>query len=233
MLVKFLRIFALIIVHGMIYTHAQSAISINACDNISVNGYMVFGIGNDPTMVTGTDHNIACADAVRQYFRDTTGVYARRSLSMTNTGSGAATYNQVTGVFNIPNTTYTPYVPAIYDSVIRTLNSAFVVSSTKEAYLCYSVKISVAISLSLGAASSGRLTPQHKAPGGSYWINMPFIENSPTLTGLGILSVGLLQANTYQFNCFVPPGDSVKFTTSYTGTLGNVTFTLGYGQDRY
>lgn len=227
---KFLRLFFLIFVHGLFFTSAQSAVSISNTDNLNVGGYMIYGAGNDPTMSAATPNRIACGDAIKRFVKDTAPVYSRNSLSMTTTGTGAASYTPATGVFNIP--TYSLYVPTIYDSVIRTVNVPFVVSS-KEAYLCYEVKITIAVSVSLGAASSGRLTPYHKAPGGAYWKAMPYVENAPTLTGLGILSVGLLQGNTYQFNCYIPPGDSVLFSTSAAGAVGNVTFNLLYGQDRY
>ncbi len=70
---------------------------------------------------------------------------ARASFSLTTTGSGAATYNSTTGVFNVP--TYSPASLSINDAPGRTLVTAtnatgFQVSSTRNADVCYEGSIS-------------------------------------------------------------------------------------------
>lgn len=228
------------VLHGI---NAQSATSV-----IAVGGVVITGFGDDSTMVASTASNIASAHAIKKYIQDSVKANMGTITSVTAGAGLSGGVITTSGTISMPNTgtpdTYdkvttdaqgritSGYNPTIYDSVIRSLNTAYLISA-KESFLCYSIKIGVSISISLGTASSGRLTPQHKSPGGSYWINLPYVENAPTLSGLGILTVGLLQSTVLQFNCTIPAGDSVKFQTSTTGTAGNVTFTLLYGQDKY
>jgi len=73
---------------------------------------------------------------------------ARSAISLTTTGtSGAATYNASTGVLNVP--TYA--APARSQaSATRTLNSAFQISATRDAFVSYSVQTTVTASIGGG-----------------------------------------------------------------------------------
>lgn len=66
---------------------------------------------------------------------------ARSAISLTTTGSGAATYNSTTGVLNVP-TPSAPAAQSINDSPGRTLvtttsSAGFQISATRNALACY------------------------------------------------------------------------------------------------
>lgn len=58
---------ALLIVLSRIIPVSAGQVSINASDQVMIGGYIVNDIGSDSTMLTGTNHNVACAIAVKQY----------------------------------------------------------------------------------------------------------------------------------------------------------------------
>lgn len=72
---------------------------------------------------------------------------ARTAISLTTSGSGAATYNPGTGILNVPN--LTP-VARSQSSVSRSLNSVFQVSATRDSLVSYSVQITVTASIAGG-----------------------------------------------------------------------------------
>lgn len=113
--------------------------------------------------------------------------------------------------------------PTIYNNPTRSLNTAFTISSTGEAWFCYSIQIAVTVTVTLNA-TQGTVTPQYSVNGGTSWVNLPTISYIPSLVGVGLLTSQVLQVNG-----FVPKGALVKLVTSGTGA----TFTILNTQERY
>jgi len=73
---------------------------------------------------------------------------ARNAISLTTTGSGAATYNSSTGVLNVP--TPAGAVTPSQASATRSLNTIYQVSSTRPALAFYSVQCTITATISGG-----------------------------------------------------------------------------------
>lgn len=136
------------------------------------------------------------------------------ALSLTATGtSGAATYSNTTGVFNIPiYATSTPTVDTI--SAARTFNTVYLMSSTK--YVDIRISAEVSCSLSLSGGQDGTITLQI-SPDASAWTTVGRIRGSNT----GTLTIGLSTAQITggQLSAIVPPNYYWKaITTNNTGT---------------
>lgn len=136
------------------------------------------------------------------------------ALSITTTGtSGAATYSNVTGVFNIPlYATSAPTVDTI--SSARTFNTAYLMSSTK--YVDVRVSAEITCALSLSGGQDGTITLQI-SPDASTWTTVSRLRGSNT----GTLTIGLAtsQITGGQLSVLVPPNYYWKaITTNNTGT---------------
>lgn len=116
---------------------------------------------------------------------------------------------------------YDPYIPTARTQApaSRSLNSAFIPSSTSDALVTYSVSISCNLSLSGGA--SGFVALEISANGTTGWTEVCRATNGNT----GTLTIGLntTQVNSAPLSAFVPAGYSVRLRTS------NTTGTPSYG----
>jgi len=140
---------------------------------------------------------------------------ARSAISLTTTGSGAATYNSSTGILNVP----TPAAAAApsQSAAMRTLNSAFQISTTRNTLVSYSVQLTVTASIAGG--QNGDVILEIASDSG-------FTSNVQTLaiTGLGqtyTLAVALqgVQPQTGVVSGFVPTGYYARLrTANNTGT---------------
>lgn len=112
---------------------------------------------------------------------------------------------------------------AIHNTITRTLNSSFQVSTTKDAVVRYTAKIVCALSLSGGQSGAISL---RISPDGSTWTTIGQIvnENSGSL----VIGVAINNTNGSQVTADVPLGWYVKLETSGTGT-----FTYLFGQETY
>lgn len=136
------------------------------------------------------------------------------ALSITTTGtSGAATYSNTTGIFNIPlYATSAPTVDTI--SSARTFNTAYLMSSTK--YVDVRVSAEITCALSLSGGQDGTITLQI-SPDASTWTTVSRLRGSNT----GTLTIGLStsQITGGQLSVIVPPNYYWKaITTNNTGT---------------
>lgn len=149
---------------------------------------------------------------------DLTGSYPNPTLISTGT---AGTYDKVTT--DSKGRVTSGYTPSITGGVTRSLNTAFTVSSTQEAYVCYSVQITVTLSLS---AITGTVTLQYSTNGGTSYVSLPAVAYTPPLAGLGLITSQIVQVNG-----FVPANALVKVTTA---TVAGVAYTIQpNGQERY
>lgn len=206
-----------------IFAISKGQATIVVMDKTILNGGTLTGGCTDSTGATATANLIYTSDLVPKVANYRIGqsvaVY-RSAFSLTNTGSGAATYNTSTGVFNMP--TFAQYVPVINSNVTRALNSAYTVSATEPAFLCYSIQISVTLALS---SLTGTVTLQYSTNGGSTYVSLPKVAFAPPAAGLGLLTSQIVQVNGY-----VPANALVKITTT---TIAGITYTYSDGQETY
>lgn len=149
---------------------------------------------------------------------------ARAAISVTTTGTGVATYNNSTGVLNVP--TYSLYVPSI-NAVTRTINSStFTPSTTLQATLNYSIQISC--TATIGGNAAGSVLLQYSTNGGSTWNNAGTVSNSNTVTLAIVLNSVTVQ--TCILTAIVPPNALCRLVPTTTGTT---TITYISGQEVY
>jgi hypothetical protein len=154
------------------------------------------------------------------------------NIVLTTTGtSGASTYNPSSASFNIPQysggTTYTAgngigiasnvisVVQPTISTPTRTLNTAFTISTTKAATVCYTVALSVTNPLILGT-STATSTLQYSTNGGSTWVN---VCQASASSGVGVtVTIALTQGQTSTLFGVLPANSLVKIVSATTGT---------------
>lgn len=145
---------------------------------------------------------------------------ARAAISLTTTGTGAASYNSSTGILNVP--TPTAYIPSI-NSVTRPINSTtFTPSSTLQATLNYCIQISC--TASIGSNASGSVLLQYSTNGGSSWNDAGTVRNSNTVTLAVALNSVTIQTAT--ISAAVPPNALCRLVPSSSGTT-SITWVSG------
>lgn len=149
------------------------------------------------------------------------------SSSTTTAGTGVAFGNGSNMGF---------YYPTQKDSVIRTLNTNFTISTGKQGFdifMNYTVEVAVAINLTT-TTTIATIKMQYSMNSGSSWVTVCTVKNAPNVSLLsGLISLNLLSDNTYQLQGYVPyNATTIRFVTSSTGT-GTITNTLFPGQERY
>lgn len=137
---------------------------------------------------------------------------ARSAVSLTTTGtSGAATYNSSTGVLNVPNYT-PPAVPARSQSAAtRPLNTAFQVSTTRDALVNYSVQCTITASIAGGQSCDVILEIATDAAFTAGVQTVGIIGTGQTYT-LAVAIQGV-QPQTAQVTGYVPAGYYARLRT--------------------
>lgn len=150
---------------------------------------------------------------------------ARTAISLTTTGtSGAATYNNSTGVLNVPVYAYTfsPSVTSIASGA-RNFNTAYQVSATNPSEIKVSSQISASLSLSGG--QGGEVYLEYSANGSTGWTLGGMISGSNT----GALTIGLstVQVTGGMLSVWLPTGYYWRLRTNNTTGTPTYTFTGG------
>jgi|GEM_PF-6094654 len=185
-----------------------------------------------PTIPTTTSQ---ITEGSRLYYTDTR---ARAAVSLTTTGSGAATYNPSTGALNVPTpTVYTAGTGIdITSGVIsssaaavtfnnapsRTIGTSFQVSTTRPARVSYTVSCVTGLSL-LNLNSNAQAFLEISA-NNSTWITVNGAGSTKTLAVS--LSVGINETTLYNLQCEVPAGWWVRLRSVVSGG-GTVAFSSG------
>lgn len=126
-----------------------------------------------------------------------------------------------------PNFTITQYIPSVNSGVTRAINSStYTISTTKQATVSYTIKISC--TASIGSSADGKLALQYSTNGGSTWIDVGEVENSSTVTlAITLNSVTVQTAN---ITGVIPANALVKMVPTVTG---GATITYIRGQETY
>lgn len=203
---------------GLFMTNMASGNDIAYIESISTSTNLVFSAYGDQTtpFTQGSlTYEVWIEDPATSY-SDWSISSGQQSIANKPTLATVAT----TGVYS--DLSGAPHISSIHNTVSRSLNSSFTISSSYEAYFNYSVEISVTIALS---ARTGTITPQYSTDGGSTWISLPYAAFTPPLAGLGLLSTQVVQVSGWiSANALVQ-----IVTTSVTG----VSYTYINGQERY
>lgn len=140
---------------------------------------------------------------------------ARAGISLTTTGTGAASYSNATGVLNIP-TPASPTAPTQNDNVARTLNSNYTISTTQRTRCYYSINIQWALASLL--SGNGTAFLEYSTNGGSSWT---------TVNNCGKTLALLTISGSDDLNLVgeVPANALVRIRT--TATNMNVTYSRG------
>jgi hypothetical protein len=134
--------------------------------------------------------------------------------------------NDITVTSAYPGFSLTPYVPSANAATRATNSTTFQVSSTRNAWVAYTIRINC--TATIGSASSGTVALQYSTNNGSSWIDVSQLENSNTVS-LAIV----LNSNTTQTSVlygFIPFGTIQRIVTT---TAGTTTVTFVRGQETY
>lgn len=149
---------------------------------------------------------------------------ARAAISLTTTGtSGPATYNSSTGALNIPN-----YAPSRSQaSATRALNTAFQISSTRDAMASYSVQCVITASIAGGQACDVILEIATDVAFTTGVQTVGVVGTGQTYT----LAVALqgVQPQTSQLFGYVPAGYYARIRT--VSVTGAPSFSMRAGQE--
>lgn len=113
------------------------------------------------------------AEGTNLYF---TNARSRAALSLTTNGtSGATTYNNSTGVLNVPVYSSAPTFSQPSRSLSTTgSNNTFTISSTLPARVYYTINFTYALTLT---TSNGQVDLDYSLNGGSTWVNVTSVSN--------------------------------------------------------
>jgi hypothetical protein len=184
-------------------------------DTIAVDSTQIMTVANANSAIATMQGNINQKATLAE---------ARAGLSLTTTGtSGASTYNNATGVFNIPNYSYTPPSRIFNNNVARTLNSNYTISTTRDASVTYSISLSVTNPLVAGSSTASAFL-EYSTNAGSSWITVSQAINTSSV-GVAV-AIAITQPNTFVLSGNTPANALVRIRTTTSGTA-SATYTLG------
>jgi hypothetical protein len=147
---------------------------------------------------------------------------ARTSISLTNTGSGAASYNNSTGVLNIP-TPATPAAQSINDTpgrslVTTTSSTGYQISATRNSLACYEGSFATTSTIGGPASASVYLeTADTNSTTPGDWTTKAQQTYTNTITLAVVLNQ--VQANNWAMCRMIPAGKYVRLRSgNITGT---------------
>lgn len=184
--------------------------------------------GNAGQYIAGNGSLITFPTAVSFFSNDSAYVNqagARSAVSLTTTGTGAATYNSATGVLNVP----TPAIPAApsQSAQTRSLNSAFQISSTRPSLVTYSIRITT--TASIGGNQDGDVILEIASDSG-FTTNVQTLSITQNAQAISLAVVlNSVQTQTGVLSGFVPAGYYARLRT--VNNTGTPTFTYRAGQE--
>ncbi len=181
-------------------------------------------IKNKPTIPSSTTQ---ISEGSNLYF---TNARSRTAISLTTTGSGAASYNNSTGVLNVP-TPASPTAPTFNNAVSRSLSNAagstnqYTISTTQRSVVYYTITLSVSTPLLAGTASA-QVFLEYSTNAGSSWNTVADISNSQSV-GLSV-SVAITMPQNMILSGEIPANALVRLRTVTSGsTPGVATYVRG------
>lgn len=144
----------------------------------------------------------------------------RTSISLTTNGSsGVATYDNTTGILNVPN--YTGQSRSFNNTAVRAINGAGVqLSSTRDVIVSYSVTHTIALTLLLSSGSSQVFL--EISPNNTTWTSISQAGYSDAVA----VAVSLNKTTTSNVQGVVPAGFFVRLRAVTSGA-GSATYVSG------
>jgi len=132
-------------------TQVSTALGYTPINPNSTNLQYIAGDGSKITFPSIPTSTTQITEGTNLYFTTARG---RASISLTTIGiSGAASYNNATGVLNIPN--YSTSTPVYTNTAVKTINGVGVqISTTKNTRVSYSITHTIALTLLVSTGSS-------------------------------------------------------------------------------
>lgn len=145
---------------------------------------------------------------------------ARTSISLTTSGtSGVSTYDNSTGVLNIPN--YNVSAPSFNNTAVKTINGAGVqISTTKNTRVSYTITHTIALTLILSSGSS--MVYLEISPNNSTWTSISQAGFSDAVA----VAVALNKTSTNNVQGEIPAGFYVRLRAVTSGA-GSAAYTVG------
>lgn len=161
-------------------------------------------------------------------YNNSTGVITNNAPDQTvslTSGTGIS----VTGTYPSFTITNSIVAPSLFTNVNRTLNSNFIVSTTKEAFVKYDVTLQVSNPLIAGVSTADAYL-EYSTNGGTNWITLSRAGNS---SGVGLaVAIAITNTQTVSLVGWIPSNALTRIRSVVTGT-GVVTFVSNSGQERY
>lgn len=131
----------------------------------------------------------------------------------------------ITGTY--PNFTISAYVPTPNVVLSKTLNSNFTLSTTKQAFVSYSLTCTVTNPLLAGSSTANAFL-EYSTNGGSTWL-LPSQNGNASTVGVAV-AIAITNGQTVTLSGYIPANALVRIRTATTGTA---TVTYITGQETY
>jgi len=147
---------------------------------------------------------------------------ARNAITLTTTGSGAASYSG--GVINIP-TPLASFAKGFSNNVSRSLNSNFTISTTRDCNVSYSINLSCTNPLLAGSSSANAFL-EYSTDAGATWITVSDVSNASSVA-LAV-AIAITQPSRFVLSGLIPANALVRIRSTTSGTAS---VTYGRGQE--
>lgn len=129
----------------------------------------------------------------------------------------------ITIVGNTINSTASVPAKVFNNTVARSLNSNYTISTTRDALVTYSIAISVTNPL-LAGSSTGSAFLEYSTNAGSSWTTVSQVVNASSV-GVAV-AIALTQPNTFILSGMIPANALTRIRSTTSGTA-SVTYSLG------
>lgn len=194
--------------------------SISASDVNTALGYTPYNASNPSSFISRT--GISAGSGIN--YNSSTGVITNSSPDQTVTISSG---DGISVLGTYPNFTIVaaPSTRVFNNNVSRSLNSPFVISTTRDVSVSYSISLSVTNPLLAGSSTANAFL-EYSTDGGSTWVT---VSNSTNASSVALtVTLAITQPSTFVVSGIIPANASVRIRTTTSGTA---TATYSRGQE--
>ncbi len=169
---------------------------------------------NKPTISTGTVTSVGITSSDLSISGSPVTTSGNITADLSTTGVSAGTYNRVTVD---TKGRVTAGVNPSTSAATRSFNSAFQISTTKDAVAFYTVQISAA--MTLGGGQTGTVFLE-TSPDNSVWTEVGRVTNGNT--GTLVIGVAITNNNIFQVAGYIPSNYFVRLRSTGTATISYI-----------